>query len=360
MFRRPINQSVRWSMKKALNAERLTKFRGGPTSKLEPTKIVIKNKIKISSTCSHLTENAKGSWLGSKLGKITPYQWVTDFTKKESLEIRLPRSAFVTKRYNNNCNSDTFENDEFLNRANLEKVLCSQLSNVKGVHELYNFEGRKNVKDFILILGSKGPTRNVLLTDDMKEKIKEIIKSPKTKRIATSVISGFIHYTVGPGIGTVIKFVLTNGDVVETSIGEDSVALVCIGFCLRSWREQFHAKGTNNSSMNDIFKRGMKQFAKGVAYRLVADAVKDGGKKLHERYNSTKSKNEKDNGGSELKKEDISHHDGDGPNMINNEDESKDDTIDEESIIIFIPFETTDDDDLFIKATEEFAKGIAY
>jgi hypothetical protein len=36
---------------------------------------------------------------------------------------------------------------------------------VKGVHELYNFEGRKNVKDFILILGSKGPTRNVLLTD---------------------------------------------------------------------------------------------------------------------------------------------------------------------------------------------------
>jgi hypothetical protein len=65
--------------------------------------------------------------------------------------------------------------------------------------------------------------------------------------------------------------------------------------------------------MNDIFKRGMKQFAKGVAYRLVADAVKDGAKKLHERYNSTKSKNEKDNGGSELKKEDISHHDGDGP-----------------------------------------------
>jgi hypothetical protein len=52
--------------------------------------------------------------------------------------------------------------------------------------------------------------------------------------------------------------------------------------------------------------------------------------------------------------------DGDGPNMINNEDESKDDAIDEESIIIFIPFETTDDDDLFIKATEEFAKGIAY
>jgi hypothetical protein len=84
------------------------------------------------------------------------------------------KSAFDTKRYNNNSNSDTFENDEFLNRANLEKVLCSQLSNVKGVHDLYNSEGRKNVKDFILILGSKGPTRNVLLTDDMKEKIKEM------------------------------------------------------------------------------------------------------------------------------------------------------------------------------------------
>jgi hypothetical protein len=37
---------------------------------------------------------------------------------------------------------------------------------VKGVQELYNSEGRKNVKHFILILGSKGPTRNVLLTDD--------------------------------------------------------------------------------------------------------------------------------------------------------------------------------------------------
>jgi hypothetical protein len=217
-------------MKKALKAERLTKFRGGTT--LEPTEIVIKNKIKISSTFSHLIENAKGSWLGSKLGTITPYQWVTDFTKKESLERGLPRGAFVTKRYNN-CNSDTFENDEFLNRANLEKVLCSQLSNVKGVQELYNSEGRKNVKDFILILGSKGPTRNVLLTDDMKENIKEIIKSPTTKRIATCVISGFMHSTVCPGIGRAIKFMLTNGDVVETTIGEDSVALVCIAFCLR-------------------------------------------------------------------------------------------------------------------------------
>jgi hypothetical protein len=28
--------------------------------------------------------------------------------------------------------------------------------------------------------------------------------------------------------------------------------------------------------------------------------------------------------------------------------------------MIFIPFETTDDDDLFIKALEEFVKGIAY
>jgi len=114
----------------------------------------------------------KGFWLGSKLGKITPYQWVTDFTKKESLEIGLHRSAFVTKSYNNNGNSDTFENDEFVNSANLEKVLCSQLSNVKGVQELYNSEGRKHAKDFILILDSKGPTRYVLLTDDMKEKIK--------------------------------------------------------------------------------------------------------------------------------------------------------------------------------------------
>ena len=112
------------------------------------------------------------------------------------------------------------------------------------------------MKHFILILGSKGPTRNVLLTDDMKEKIKEIIKSPMTKRIATSVISGYIHYTVCPGIGTAIKFMLTNGDVVETIIGEDSVALVCIGFCLRSWREQFHAKGTKISSMDDIFNKG--------------------------------------------------------------------------------------------------------
>ena len=71
-----------------------------------------------------------------------------------------------------------------------------------------------------------------------------------------------------------------------------------------------------------VFKRVIKQFAKGVAYRLVADAAKDGAKKLHERYDSTKCKNEKDNGGVELKKEDTIHHDGDGPSMINNEDRS--------------------------------------
>ena len=64
-----------------------------------------------------------------------------------------------------------------------------------------------------------------------------------------------------------------------------------------------------------VFTRVIKQFAKGVAYRQVADAVNDAAKKLHERYNSTKSKNEKDNGGFELKKEDIIHHDGDGPSM---------------------------------------------
>jgi hypothetical protein len=191
-------------MKKALQAERLAKFRGGPTSKLEPTKIVIKNKIKISSTFSHLIENAKGSWLGSKLGTITPYQWVTDLYQK-SLEIGLRRSAFATKRYNNNGSSDTFEHDELLNSTNLEKVLCCQLSNVKGVKKLYNSEGRNNAKDFILILDSKGHTEYILLTDDVKEKIKDFFKSSTTKRVATSVFAGIVNYTVCPGIGTAIN-----------------------------------------------------------------------------------------------------------------------------------------------------------
>jgi hypothetical protein len=210
------------------------------------------------------------------------------------------------------------------------------------------------VKDYIFILDSKGHTEYVLLLLLLKIK-----KNPRTKRVATFVCGWLINYTVCPGIWTVIKFVFTNGDGVETSLGEVSFAFVFIGFCLRSC-EQFHIQGPNNSSMDDIFTRVMKQFAKAVAYRFVAGAVKDGAKKLHERYNSTKSKNEKDNGGAELKKEDISHHDGDGLSMINSENGSIDDTIDEKSIIIFIPFETTDNDDLFIKATEEFAKGIAY
>lgn len=347
-------------MKKALKGERLIKFRTGPTSKVIPTKMAdaIKYKTKISSTFSHLIENAKGSLLGSKLGKITPYQWVTG----------LPRCAFVTEIYINNGiyktvygpemkRSDTYEYDQWrwLNREYVEHFLRSQLSNAKVVQELYNSEGRKNVKDYIFILDSKG-----LLTDDVKEKIKDFIKSPTTKKIATSVFVGLINYTVCPGIGTVIKFVLTNGDVVETVTGEDSVAFICIVFCIRSWPEQFHAKGTNNSSMDDKFIRVMKRFAKGVAYRLGADAVKDGAKKLHERYKSTKSQNEKDNEEAELKKENVSQHDGDGPCMVNDEDESEDNAIDEESTIIFIPSETTDDNDLFIKATEEFAKGIAY
>lgn len=344
-------------MKKALQAERLAKFRGGPTSKLEPTKIVIKNKIKISSTFSHLIENAKGSWLGSKLGTITPYQWVTDLYQK-SLEIGLRRSAFATKRYNNNGSSDTFEHDELLNSTNLEKVLCCQLSNVKGVNKLYNSEGRNNAKDFILILDSKGHTEYVLLTDDVKEKIKDFFKSSTTKRVATSVFAGIVNYTVCPGIGTAIQFVSTNGDVVESSIGEGSFALFCFGFCLRLWNEQCHAHRTNNSSMGDIFTRVLQQFAKGVAYRLGADAVKDVSKKLHERYKSTKSKNEEENGGVELKTENVSDHDGDGPSTVNNEDGSKDDIIDVEYTINFIPFESTDDDDCVIIVAKEFAKGV--
>ena len=72
--------------------------------------------------------------------------------------------------------------------------------------------------------------------------------------------------------------------------------------------------------MDDISIRVMKQFAKGVAYRLGADAVKYGAKKLHERYKSTKSQNEKDNEEAELKKENVSQRDGDGPCMVNDED----------------------------------------
>jgi hypothetical protein len=70
---------------------------------------------------------------------------------------------------------------------------------------------------------------------DIKEKIKEFIKSPTTKRVTIFVFSCLVNYTICPGIGTVIKFVFTNGDGVEASIGEDSFAFVFIGFCLRSW-----------------------------------------------------------------------------------------------------------------------------
>jgi hypothetical protein len=43
---------------------------------------------------------------------------------------------------------------------------------------------------------------------------------------------------------------------------------------------------------------------------------------------------------------------------VNNEDGSKDDTIDVESIINFIPFEFTDDDDFIIIVAKEFAKSV--
>ena len=350
-------------MKKALKGERLTKFRTGPTSKVVHTKIadVIKYTTKISSTFSHLIENAKGSCLGSQFRKITPYQWMPG----------LPRCAFVTEIYMNSGiyktvygpemkRSDTYEYDQWrcLNRENVEHFLRSQLSNAKVVQELYNSEGRKNVKVYIFILDSKGHTEYVLLTHDIKEKIKKIIKSPTTKRVAIFVFSCLVNYTICPGIGTVIKFVLPNGDGVEASIGEDSFAFVVIGFCLRSWLKQFHAQGTNNSSMDDIFTRVMKQFAMGVVYRLGADAVKDGAKKLHELYKSTKSKNEEENGGVELKTENVSDHDGDGPSMANNEDGSKDDIIDVESTINFIPSESTDDDHFVIIVVKEFAKSV--
>jgi hypothetical protein len=102
----------------------------------------------------------------------------------------------------------------------------------------------------------------------------------------------------------------------------------------------------------------MKQFAMGVVNRLGADAVKDGAKKLHELYKSTKSKNEEENGRVELKTEHVSDHDGDGPSTVNNEDGSKDDIINEESTINFSLFESTDDDDFIIIVAKEFAKGV--
>ena len=394
-------------MKKALKGERLTKIHTGPTSKVVHTKIAdaIKYTTKISSTFSHLIENAMGSCLGSQFRKITPYQWMPGLPRcafvteiymnsgiyktvygpemkrsdtyeydqwrclnRENAEhfLRSQLCAFVTEIYMNSGiyktvygpemkRSDTYEYDQWrcLNRENVEHFLRSQLSNAKVVQELYNSEGRKNVKVYIFILDSKGHTEYVLLTDDIKEKIKEFIKSPTTKRVAIFVFSSLINYTICPGIGTVIKFVFTNGDGIEASIGEDSFALVCFGFCLRSWREQFHAQGTNNSSMDDIFTRVMKQFAMGVVYRLGANAVKDGAKKLHELYKSTKSKNEEENGGVELKTENVSDHDGEGPSKVN-----KDDIIDVESTINFSLFESTDDDDFIIIVAKEFAKGV--
>jgi hypothetical protein len=160
-----------------------------------------------------------------------------------------------------------------LNRENVEHFLRSQLSNAKVVQELYNSEGRKNVKVYICILDSNGHTEYVLLTHDIKEKIKKIIKSPTTKRVAIFVFSCLVNYNICPGISTVIKFVLPNGDEVEASIGEDSFAFVFIEVCLRSWLKQFHAQGTNNSSMDDIFTHVMQQFAMGVVYRLGADLL---------------------------------------------------------------------------------------
>jgi hypothetical protein len=110
--------------------------------------------------------------------------------------------------------SDTYEYDQWrcLNRENIEHFLRSQLLNAKVVQELYNSEGRKNVKIYIFILDSKGHTEY-----DIKEKIKEFIKSPTTKRVAIFVFSCLVNYTICPGISTVIKFVLPNGDEVEAS-----------------------------------------------------------------------------------------------------------------------------------------------
>jgi hypothetical protein len=50
--------------------------------------------------------------------------------------------------------------------TDVEHFLRSQLSNAKVVQELYNSEGRKNVKVYIFILDSNGHTEYVLLTHD--------------------------------------------------------------------------------------------------------------------------------------------------------------------------------------------------
>jgi hypothetical protein len=67
-----------------------------------------------------------------------------------------------------------------------------------------------------------------------------LVYIPTTKRVAIFVFSCLVNYIICPGISTVIKFVLPNGDEVEASIGEDSFAFVFIEVCLRSWLKQFH------------------------------------------------------------------------------------------------------------------------
>jgi hypothetical protein len=232
-------------MKKALKGERFTKFRTGPTSKVVHTKIAdaLKYTTKISSTFSHLIENAKGSCLGSQFRKITPYQWMPGLPRcafvteiymnsgiyktvygpemqisdtygydqwrclnRENVEhfSRSQLCAFVTEIYMNSgiyktvCGpemkrSDTYEYDQWrcLNRENVEHFLRSQLSNAKVVQELYKSERRKNVKVYIFILDSEEHTEY-----DIKEKIKEFIKSPTTKRVAIFVFRCLINYTI--------------------------------------------------------------------------------------------------------------------------------------------------------------------
>jgi hypothetical protein len=89
--------------------------------------------------------------------------------------------------------SDTYEYDQWrcLNRENVEHFLRSQLSNAKVVQELYKSERRKNVKVYIFILDSEEHTEY-----DIKEKIKEFIKSPTTKRVAIFVFRCLINYTI--------------------------------------------------------------------------------------------------------------------------------------------------------------------